>query len=203
MKYETYSHRNGETILKDEAHAAVYHEVLSVIDSVTDEELKAKHLSYDRRPMSLSKAINDVLKEKFAAKGWLPEAPIFQDDEYQDKRWRLDFAKDPISIEVAFNHGEAIAWNLLKPVMAGDMNYVKKAIKTDAAIVIAATAELKEAGAFDSAVGEYEKVLRYLKPLHNILTAPLVVIGLDAPQTFRLEKVEGGGKTKTSRVVEI
>ena len=30
------------------------------------------------------------------------------------RRWRLDFAKESISLEVAFNHGEAIAWNLLK-----------------------------------------------------------------------------------------
>lgn len=215
MKYCTHSYRHGETILKDEKHAVLYYEVLDAIDSISDEELKEKHLSYEkkidkkgkpkRRPMSLSVAINDVLKEKLVAKGWSAESAIFQEAEYSKKkehRWRLDFAKGNVSVEVAFNHGEAIAWNLMKPVMASQENNVKKAIETDAAIVIAATAALKEAGGFDSAIGEYEKILRYFRPLNNILTAPLVVVGLDAPETFRLEKVESGGKTKTSRIID-
>jgi hypothetical protein len=202
MLFKVHSFRNGETILKDERHRKVYDEVIRVLDSVTDEELKEKHRSFGGKSMSLSKAINDVLKEKFSRIGWRVESPIFQDDEYADNRWRLDFAKDPISIEVAFNHGEAIAWNLLKPVLASELNHVRKAIQTDAGIIITATSGLKEAGAFDGAVGEYEKVLRYLKPLGNVLTAPLVVIGLEAPATFKLQKIKKGGRN-TSQIVEV
>lgn len=216
MRLQTYSYRHGETILKDEQHAKLYHEVLDTIASISDMDLRTKHLSYEkqltktgkpkRRPMSLSVAINDLLKERLVEKGWIAESAIFQEAEYSKKgesRWRLDFAKERISIEVAFNHGEAIAWNLLKPVMASQENNVKKAIQTDAAIVIAATAELKEAGAFDDAVGEYEKMLRYLRPLNNILTAPLVIVGLKAPETFKLVKAESGGKTQTSEIIEL
>lgn len=86
-----------------------------------------------------------------------------------------------------FNHGEAISWNLLKPVMASELNHVRKAIQTSAGIVICATEEMREAGNFDSAVGTYEKFLRYLTPMYNVLTAPLLMIGLKAPESFYID----------------
>jgi hypothetical protein len=200
MRYKLHTHRNGEELLRGNEYHQVFEEVLATIESVTDQELIDKHLAYKNVPMSLSRAINDVLKKKLVAAGWKKESPIFQGDEYTDKTWRLDFAKAPISIEVGFNHGEAIAWNLLKPVLASELNHVQKAIQTKFAIIIAATKELKTAGAFDPAVGECEKLIRYLQPLNAFLTVPMVIIGLRAPQTFRLEKVKKA-KGHTSRVV--
>ena len=48
-------------------------------------------------------------------------------------RWYLDFAKEPISIEVAFNSQmrEATAHNLIKPLLASQLNHVEKDIQTD------------------------------------------------------------------------
>ena len=197
MKFITHSYRHGEAILKEEAFFSVYREIESVISGITDDDLKNKHLSYSGKQMSLSRAINDILKERFITLGWREESPIFQDTEYEGERWRLDFAKSPISIEVAFNHGEAIAWNLLKPVLASELNHVQKAIQTEVGIVITATESLKRAGAFDSAVGEYEKFLRYLAPLSTVLTTPMLLIGLEAPETFHLEKsdISTGGRS--------
>lgn len=192
MRFITHSYRHGEAILRESQFLSIYNEVTAVISNVTDEDLKAKHLSFNGRQMSLSRAINDVLKERFMSLGWREESPIFQDTEYEGERWRLDFAKNPISIEVAFNHGEAIAWNLLKPVLASELNHVQKAIQTEVGIVITATENLKRAGAFDSAVGEYEKFLRYLPPLSSVLTVPMLIIGLEAPETFKLDKVKNG-----------
>jgi hypothetical protein len=99
-----------------------------------------------------------------------------------------------MAVEVAFNHGEAIAWNLLKPVLASEVNHIEKSDEVDIGsgigIMITASSDLKAAGGFDGAVGEYEKVLRYLKPMRNQLTVPMMVIGLKAPKTFRLETVK-------------
>jgi len=124
---------------------------------------------------------------KLVKLGWNEESLIFQDDEYSGNRWRLDFAKDNISLEVAFNHGEAIAWNLIKPVLASELNHVKKEIDTEIAIIICATKSLKDDGGFDGAIGEYEKFLTYLNPLRDVLTVPMVIIGLEAPETFKIE----------------
>ena len=201
MRFKVHSFRHGEAILTGEKYELVYNELLRIIEGVSEQDLMQMHGSYKTAPMSLSKAINEVLRDKLVKAGWRKESPIFQDDEYEDERWRLDFAKAPLSIEVAFNHGEAIAWNLLKPVLASELNHVKKAIQTEVGIIITATNALKKSGAFDSAVGEYEKFLRYLKPLNTVLTVPMVIIGLEPLDSFELKKIREGSKN-TSKIIE-
>lgn len=52
--------------------------------------------------------------------GWQAEVDIFNDktDAIGNTEWRLGLAcDDAFCVEVAFNHGKAIAWNLLKPVL--------------------------------------------------------------------------------------
>ena len=60
-----------------------------------------------------------------------------------------DFAKENIAIEVAFNHGGNVSWNLIKPVLSSELNHVEKAIQTQAGIVITATDAMKKAGGYD------------------------------------------------------
>jgi hypothetical protein len=201
MEFITYSHRHGEKLLETE-YPELWKEVQEVIESISEEEL-IKKFPISGNKKSLSAAVNQLLKEKFVSKGWLKEAPIFQDPEYSAKAetaWRLDFAKDEISIEVSFNHGEALAWNLTKPVLACEMNHVRKAINTKIGIIILATEQFKRSGAFDSAVGEYEKAIRYLKPMNDLLSVPLVLIGLKSPKTFMIKTTKVGnvniGKVK-------
>jgi hypothetical protein len=194
MEYKIESFRHGEVILKNvPTYSEVWNELLEAIQSITDEELIQHHENNPRRAKSISESINNVLKVKLVGLGWNEESYIFQDDEYTGNRWRLDFAKESISVEVAFNHGEAIAWNLLKPVLAGELNHVKKEINTDVGVIICATKELKDKGGFDGAVGEFEKFLTYLAPLRDVLTVPIAIIGLEAPKTFEInvEKVDG------------
>src|SRR5690606_26198723 len=116
----------------------------------------------ERTPKSISKAINDLLKERFTERGWVSESGIFQDTQYTGDTWRLDFAKQDISIEVAFNHSTVIAWNLIKPVLASELNHVQKAIQTKIGVIITATNDMKSLGGFDGAIGTYEKFLDYL-----------------------------------------
>jgi hypothetical protein len=166
-------------------------DLTNVIRSVTDNDIIEMHESYKGQdgiggPKSLSVAINELLRNRFIDAEWHHESAIFHDSRYQDRRWRLDFAKRDISIEVAFNHGEATAWNLIKPVLASELNHVRKEIQTQIGVIITATQAMKEFGGFDSAVGTYEKFLEYLPPLQNLLPVPILIIGLLPPQTFRI-----------------
>ena len=193
MKYKLKSYRYGELILNNEPkYKKKWIELLETIKSITDEEIIIAHESNKRVPKGLSVALNKVLKDKLTTIDWNAESRIFSGDEYK-KSWRLDFANDSMSIEVSFNHGEAIAWNLLKPTIASEINHVKKEIQTDIAIVICATKNLKTKGGFDGSTGEFEKFERYLDPLRNLLTIPIVIIGLEAPETFIIkhDKVDG------------
>lgn len=119
--------------------------------------------------------------------GWKTEVDIFNDNTTNsiNTEWRLDFAcENAFAVEIAFNHGEAICWNLLKPVLASELNHVQKQISTRLGIYVCATNNLKLFGNIDSASGSYEKVLRYLKPLSNQLTIPIMIIGLKEPKSF-------------------
>lgn len=197
MKYKLKSYRYGELILNNELKFKdKWTELLRTIESISDDEIIDAHELNARIPKGLSVALNKVIKEKLVSIGWKAESKIFNDEEYSNKSWRLDFANENISIEVAFNHGEAIAWNLVKPTIASELNHVQKEIKTDIAIIICATKELKTIGGFDSATGEFEKFERYLDPLRGLLTVPMVIIGLEAPETFKINHKKVDGKNQ-------
>ena len=203
MEYKLHSFRHAQIILENEkTYKKVWDELLKTIKSITDNEIISFYELNKRKAKSISEAINNILKDKLVNLGWNEESYIFQDDEYSGNRWRLDFAKESISVEVAFNHGEAIAWNLIKPVLASELNHVQKEIDTEIGVIICATKELKEKGGFDGAVGEYEKFLTYLDPLRDVLSVPIAIIGLEAPKTFEIEvkKIDGKNQGMVKRL---
>lgn len=208
MEFIFNSFRHSNVILREPEFIEEFTEIIDVISAITDEQLILKHQSYgaqniERTPMSLSKAINELIKEGLVNKGWIAESGIFQDTNYQGDTWRLDFAKKDISIEVGFNHSSVIAWNLTKPVLASELNHVQKAIQTKIGVIITATEELKNKGGFDSAIGTYEKYLDYLPPMNNILTVPLYIIGLKAPTTFIVEHSQYAPRKKIGQIVRV
>lgn len=206
MDFISNSFRHSGVILNENEFIEEFTEIIDVISEITEENLITKHNSYglnniENTPKSLSRAINDLIKSGLISKGWHPESKIFQDSNYQGDTWRLDFAKKDISIEVGFNHSSVIAWNLTKPVLAGELNHVSKAIQTKIGVIITATEELKQKGGFDGAIGTYEKYLDYLPPLSNLLTIPLYIIGLKAPSTFKIEEYQYAPRKKIGRIV--
>lgn len=201
MNYLIHSHRHALTILENESDFRVlWDEIQEVLNNITDERLikvyNEKFSSYNK---SLSTTINHLLKDDFSKLGWKTESPIFQEPQNistnrKSNYWRLDMAKEKISMEVAFNHSGVTAWNLLKPVLASELNHVEKAIQTEIGVVICATQSLKKAGNFDNAIGTYERFLLHLDPLRNQLSVPMLIIGLKAPRTFVMSERKVGNR---------
>lgn len=201
MNYTSHSFRHASVVLGEPQFVPDYHEILNVIANITDNDIIAKHEAYDtihnaRRPKSISVAINALIDERLLALGWNRQSHIFQEADYIGETWMLDFAKNLISIEVAFNHSTVIAWNLIKPVLASELNHVKKAIQTEVGVIVCATNAMRIAGGFDGAVGTFEKFLTYLAPLRDILSVPILLIGLEPPTTFVMQHVSVGGSRK-------
>lgn len=201
MNFITHSYRHAEVILREPEFRHESEELLGVLRAITDNEIIERFATYGGRNKSVSRAVNDTIKTYLTDHGWASESPIFQDSRYRGDRWRLDFAKGLISVEVAFNHGEATAWNLLKPVLASELNHVEKAIQTRAGVIITCTEALAREGGFDSAVGTFEKFLTYLNPLSSVLTVPILLIGLDTFDSFYLQHRQASPGKKTGDVV--
>jgi hypothetical protein len=224
MDIVTTSHRFAEEIINGNSDLKnLYSEILfsisSISDSIITNEFNNKKqnaiMSGNKVDKSLSPVINSLLHDRLVSCGWVAQSSIFQGSLATDKQWRLDFCKrvsNPsksitgIAVEVAFNHGEAILWNLLKPVIASEINHVQTQtnIGSGIGVLICATNELKIAGGFDSAVGEYEKIIRYLEPFYQKISTPVMIIGLKKPTTFYIDQFEDPNtKRKVGTIVEI
>ena len=195
MELVYYYHRNANLLINyDVDFIPEFDELVSVLKSISDNELKSQFLNEKEKKMSiksLASSINSILKDKLNQKDWLSEVGLFKEPPYDKKnksRWRLDFAKKNISVEVAFNHQEATAHNILKPVLASELNHVQKEVQTKLGVIIVATKDMKTRGNFDGAIGTFESFQEYFKPYNNIITTPIVLIGIKAPNSFVIEK---------------
>ncbi|MGO5053902.1 hypothetical protein ACTQ6A_15560 [Lachnospiraceae bacterium LCP25S3_G4] len=156
MKYKEYSHRYAEAIIATDKELNIrYREFTSVLHNISDEDIIEKfeikhsdHVKKGTSYKSVTPSINSLIKERMALiPGWDAEVDIFNDTkgEIGNTEWRLDFAcENGLAIEVAFNHGEAIAWNLIKPCLASELNHVQKAYQTRLGIYVCATDALKK-----------------------------------------------------------
>jgi hypothetical protein len=197
MDCSFYYHRFANLLVDGVDEFSIdFNEIITVLNSITDEDLindfNERKLSRSSTK-SLSESINKLLKVRLTELGWIAESPIFREEPYDstnNSAWRLDFAKNNISIEVAFNHGEAIAHNIIKPVLASELNHVQKNIQTKLGVIITTNEDMKRKGGFDGAVGTFEKFISYFKPYSNIVTTPIVLIGLKEPKTFEIVNKE-------------
>ena len=218
MQFITEGHREGLTVAKANPFInRVYQELTSVIESISEEEIRSHFLLMQRDAKSISQSINSLLDQKLrATPGWVRQSRIFKDDIYKQKTWTLDFAKSvsdekgdtySVSVEVVFNHREAIAWNLMKLALAAERNHVRKEVEAvkGLGVFICATNALHKAGGFDPSVGDYETVLKYLAPLEQLIPSNLLILGLEPPKTFRIDVFDknDGSNGKFGKVFDL
>lgn len=206
MRFKIYGYRHADFLFsKLPEYKTLWKEIEDALSSITDRMIIDEFEGEARRAKSISQALNRLIKRELVARGWTSESYIFADEEYGKAAkgtWRLDFAKDSLSVEVAFNHRSDISWNLIKPTLASELNHVQKSIQTSGGVIITATQALKDLGGFDNAVGTFEDYVQYLKPLSGILPAPLVIVGLEPPETFEIVVEKASSNTKIGKVYE-
>lgn len=205
MKYRIHGHRHADFLFPElPEYRQLWAEIRESLDAITDQMIIDEFEGEVRKAKSISQAINRLIKKEMVARGWNEESYIFADAAYgrmAKGTWRLDFAKGELSVEVAFNHRSDISWNLIKPTLASELNHVEKAIQTSGGVIVTATQAMKSAGGFDSAVGTFEDYVQYLKPMAGMLPAPLLIVGLEAPETFSITQLPTGvGNNKMGAV---
>lgn len=195
MKYQNHIHSYNDALTYINGSPEMtqrYNELLEVLTNITDNMIINEfNTNRHRGVKSVSEAINNLIDYHLVEKGWNRQSPIFNDlDLYRrgSTRWTLDFScNEGLALEVAFNHGEAVAWNLIKPTLSSSINgNIQKLVDTKVGIIVCATHEMKRKGNFDPSIGDYDKFLRYLLPLYAMLQKPLLIIGLEAPELFEI-----------------
>ena len=63
---------------------------------------------------------------------------------------------------------------------------MKKETQAGIGVIITATEALKRSGGFDNAVGTFDDFLLHLRPMRNILTVPLLIVGLQPMDEFKI-----------------
>jgi hypothetical protein len=223
MKFEIHSHRNALEIAESSAFKEDWAAFREAVRSISDDELIAafKALAAKRigrkteTQKSLSHAINEVLRRKLEKRGWLAEPILFSKEQVGSDRngWRLDFVKrrddsrypgktSTFAVEVAFNHSEAAAWILTKLALACERTVMQKDIVASVGILVVMQADLKKSGSFDSACCTYDRYLHTIDVMHDLLRAPLIVIGLGSPETFKIV-CRTQGRRKVGEIVLI
>lgn len=170
MDFITHDHNFGLNIVSSNLQLkSLWEEIVDSIKSISDERILQEFRS-GKQKMSISDALNKLIEEELTKRNWVPQSAIFQGKEYDSKKWRLDFSKrietpdkgiTGMAVEVAFNHGEAIAWNLLKPNLAAEINQVEvqTEIGSGIGIYICATKQLKKLEVLMVRLGSTKKFL--------------------------------------------
>lgn len=206
MKYKFYSFNHAESILKeDDAYTEVFRNIINIIENISDFEIMQKFEEIGKNSKSISNTITSLLEEKLLQNNWIKELPIFNNFSYESKkskRWTLDFYKDKIQLEIAFNHEEGTAWNIMKIPLANQPNIYKHKQRVEMGIIISVTNQMKRSGGYDGSVGSYEKYIEYLSVFKPFVPTPILLIGLQSPDDFKI-KHRNINRKKIGQVKEI
>lgn len=165
LRFQSFSYRFAEQVLNSKL--ALKQEIGEVLSGGI---LNVHELS---RP-----AFNKLLDERFTAKGWTRQPPVF--DEPEDPGAKMDFLKERIGIEVGFGHASFLGIDLLKFQVASYSGLNK----IDVGVYISTTADFQkrmkgEFGQNWEGSLTFEKISRYLPHFKTAIQVPILVLGIE------------------------
>jgi len=202
MDYVYMDFRNALTILQSRV---AWSDLESAIHSLTPTAILDRHKRMvDARaadgkgpPAGGQTAVNATFDELLPeVNGWTHQPRLFRSRELE--KWKMDFLRQGIGIEVSFNHAEAIPWQFTRLNVAGESERVLPAAQIDVGVVICATRSFKTWARMDSSVGTFDTFKAWLREMRPILPVPILLIGLDAtgwPATDAFRGTSKGTRT--------
>lgn len=175
----------------------IFEEVFYLLKNIKSEEI-TKSFSSSHNMKSISRPLSDIISDKLTKNSWISDKPILKFTEELDitrtKRWTLDFYKQEIGLEIAFDHNVGISWNIMKLfITASNTNY-KKATNINYGVIITADNQLKSKGGFDGSIGTFEQYIEHSKVYESLSKTPILIIGLCAPDDFWIRHRKMGSK---------
>jgi hypothetical protein len=165
LRLQKYSYRFAEQVLN--GRLSLKDEIETII---TDPSIDIPSLS--------RRHFNEVLEEKFVAKGWKSQPYVFNEEDAPMAK--LDFIKDRVGIEVEFGHASFIGIDLLK----FQVSSYSSLDKIDVGIHIVTTRNfqnymMKTYNQNWEGSLTFEKVKMYLPYFKSSIQIPIYVLGFD------------------------
>jgi len=165
LRLQKYSYRFAEQVLN--SRLALKEEMEQIL---TDPSIVIESLS---RP-----AFNKVLDERFVARGWMRQPPVFE--ETDDLGAKMDFLKERIGVEVGFGHASFIGIDLLK----FQVSSYSALDKIDVGVYVVTTQNFQKVLKGECKQNwegslSFEKVRRYLPQFKSAIQVPILVLGID------------------------
>lgn len=180
MERYLYDFRNAQAVLS--TRGSCWAELSATVAGIDCDAIAGKQeelAAIGARPKGGQRALNALFKERLLHLGWEAEPRLFSSLEVELRGWKMDFYRNGVGVEVAFNHAEAIPWIFTRLNLAGESNRVMSEHRVDVGVAMFATESLKTWARMDGAVGTYETARVWLEEMRPILPIPIMVIGLD------------------------
>lgn len=189
MHVEILNYRNAVEILEHRDFRTQWGEVLACVEGITMDDALSTHLGLSRArleigknpPVGLQTSLNELIRQSLEdVYGWEGQPKLFRSDAEGLADWTMDFIKDGIGIEVAFNHESYFPWIFTRLNVAGESTQVVAEHKVKVGITICSRVDAKKWGKMDPSVGVFEKVSLWLEVMRPILPIPMALVGLSA-----------------------
>ena len=181
MEFSTHDFRHAREILENRDS---WSELELAARSITRADILQVHEAFEterkRSPAGGQTAINRLFRERLSPSGWIEEPRLFPATEEALRKWKMDFIKARIGVEVSFNHAEAVPWTFTRLNIAGESDKVLAEHRIDVGVAFFATETLKRWARMDSAVGTFELAKAWLEMMRPIMPIPILVVGLSA-----------------------
>ena len=178
MDYETEDFRHAAALLREHTAWLDIRDAIEAIDRAAILDKQRELASRGRAPRGGQSALNGLFEDLLPEPAWIQQPRLFEGAEL--RKWKMDFLRDRVGVEVSFNHAEAIPWQFTRLNIAGESERVIPESRIDVGVVITATDSLKAWSRMDSAVGTFDAFRSWLREMKPILPIPILLIGLRA-----------------------
>lgn len=190
VRLELHDFRHALPIL-ERSYPAVWAEFCEQLASINAEDITDFHrglvreaVGRARRPQAGAQtAINRLIDARLTALSWRSQPPLYIGGDRRGDElagWKMDFKKERVGVEIAFNHQEAIPWIFTRLNLAGESDEVLADSRIEVGIAAFAAQSLKTWGRMDGAVGTFNQARLWLEKMRPVMPVPIVVIGLHA-----------------------
>jgi restriction endonuclease BglII len=177
VQHIIFAHRFADVILNSdyELKKEVERVIADVRMAEVDERFGAinaeRHASGKKLAMGKQSTINALFRERFQGLSWEVEKNVFND---RSNDLAIDFWKRDVGVDVAFNHRSFIGGDLLRLQAAAEVKQIMKV-----GVYVCGTAEFVRAISRDGpSMVSFERTKWYLENFYQVLTVPILLVGL-------------------------